>query len=87
MRQEWEQQAGVLNPEKAEVEKLLALFFPETWAAAAELMDLLAWLEFLNRPGERPNLFAEAEAVIREALARQPQVRQLWRARVLSPQM
>ena len=39
------------------------------WVAAAKLLDLLAWLDFLNRPGDHPKLFADAEAVIRDTIA------------------
>jgi len=41
---------------------------PENWVAAAKLLDLLAWLDFLDRPGERPRLFADAQSVIRATI-------------------
>ena len=40
----------------------------EGWFAAARMLDLLAWLDFLNRPGERPKLFADAQAMIRRTI-------------------
>lgn len=45
---------------------------PEGWFAAAKMLDLLAWLDFLNRPGERPKLFAEAQEVIRRTISGWP---------------
>lgn len=45
---------------------------PSEWIAAAKLLDLLAWLDFLDRPGERPRLFADARAAIADTLERWP---------------
>ena len=45
---------------------------PEGWFAAARMLDLLAWLDFLNRPGDRPKLFADAQAVIRRTIGDWP---------------
>ncbi|WP_420348985.1 phosphotransferase family protein [Pelagibius sp.] len=41
---------------------------PKHWVAAARLLDLLAWLDFLDRPVERPRLFADARSVIRTTI-------------------
>lgn len=41
---------------------------PAHWVAAAKLLDLLAWLDFLDRPVERPRLFADAQSVIRTTI-------------------
>ncbi|WP_264373122.1 phosphotransferase family protein [Pelagibius marinus] len=48
---------------------------PGEWRAAAKLLDLLAWLDFLNRPGDHPRLFADARRMIEDALVRWPDFR------------
>lgn len=47
---------------------------PGEWRAAAKLLDLPAWLDFLNRPGDHPRLFADARRMIEDTLARWPEI-------------
>jgi len=43
---------------------------PDDWPAAARLLDLLAWLDFLGRPGDQPNLFEASRRAIEKTLSR-----------------
>ncbi len=42
---------------------------PNEWRKLSRLIDLTSQVEFLNRPVERPNVFAETLAVVRETLS------------------
>lgn len=41
---------------------------PDQWLKLSRLIDLASQMDFLNRPEERPRVFAETTDVIRETL-------------------
>ncbi len=41
---------------------------PTGWLELSRLVDLISQMEFLNRPEERPRVFAETLEVVRETL-------------------